>query len=69
MALAFGMSLGIDFFGRFELKLNGDVLAFIRTIHFNQALMMWMLSFLLFAGALTVNLAEFCHHRSRIIAQ
>jgi CPA1 family monovalent cation:H+ antiporter len=58
MALALGMSLGIDFFGRFELRLNGDILAFIRTIHFNQALMTWMLSFLLFAGALTVNLAE-----------
>ena len=58
MALALGMSLGIAFFGRFELRLSGDVLAFIRAIDFNQALMTWMLSFLLFAGALSVNLAE-----------
>lgn len=58
MALSLGMSLGIACFGRFGLKFSGHVLAFIRTIHFNQALMTWMMSFLLFAGALTVNLAE-----------
>jgi CPA1 family monovalent cation:H+ antiporter len=58
MALALAMSLAIFGLGKFEVKLSADVLAFIRAIDFNQALMTGMLSFLLFAGALHVDLAE-----------
>ncbi|HEX4047589.1 MAG TPA: sodium:proton antiporter [Elusimicrobiota bacterium] len=58
MALALAASLGIAFMGRFGLTLSDGLLAFIRSIDFNRALMTGMLSFLLFAGALQVNLTE-----------
>lgn len=58
MALALGMSLGIALLGRLELTLSDDAATFIRAINFNRALMEGMLSFLLFAGALQVNLPE-----------
>ncbi|NNN05951.1 MAG: sodium:proton antiporter [Elusimicrobia bacterium] len=58
MALALGASLVIVLLGRLELKFSGDVLDFIRSINFNEALMSGMLSFLLFAGSLQVNLVE-----------
>ncbi|MDE2142775.1 MAG: sodium:proton antiporter [Elusimicrobia bacterium] len=58
MALALGMSLLIVLLGKFEFKISGDALNFIRDIDFNRALMTGMLSFLLFAGALQVDPAE-----------
>ncbi len=58
MAIALAMSLILLLLGKLGFDINVRAEAFIRSIDFNEALMHGMLSCLLFAGALHVNLSD-----------
>lgn len=58
MAMSLAMSLGLVFSRTFGVSLGHEAGQFIRGIDFNEALMHGMLGFLLFAGALHVDLDE-----------
>lgn len=58
MAISLAMSLGLVLLGKLGLSLGHEAGQFIRGIDFNEALMHGMLGFLLFAGALHVDLDE-----------
>ncbi len=58
MAIALAMSLILLLLGKLGFDINVRAEAFIRGIDFNEALMHGMLSCLLFAGALHVNLSD-----------
>jgi len=61
MLVSMLVSMGVFVLGRFGalgLGIEEHWLALIRDIDFNKTLMVWMLSFLLFAGALPVDLGE-----------
>jgi CPA1 family monovalent cation:H+ antiporter len=63
MAVALGLSLMTILLGRLGLGTEDAARAFIEGIDFNEALMHGMLSFLLFAGALHVNLHELLQYK------
>ncbi|HDJ85523.1 MAG TPA: sodium:proton antiporter [Chromatiales bacterium] len=63
MLIALVMSLGLIVLGRFGLAPGRVVREFLTHVDFNQALMHGMLSFLLFAGALHVNLEDLNRNR------
>ncbi len=63
MLIALVMSLGLIVLGRFGLAPGRVVREFLSHVDFNQALMHGMLSFLLFAGALHVNLEDLNRNR------
>lgn len=58
MAIALVVSLFLLLLGKLGLAFEQDAERFVRSIDFDQALLRGMLSFLLFAGALHVNLEE-----------
>ncbi len=63
MLIALVMSLGLIVLGHFGLAPGRVVREFLAHVDFNQALMHGMLSFLLFAGALHVNLEDLNRNR------
>jgi CPA1 family monovalent cation:H+ antiporter len=58
MIIALAMSLALVLMNSLGIGLAGEARAFVQSIDFNLALMQGMLSFLLFAGALHVNLED-----------
>ncbi len=58
MAIALAMSLALLFLGKLGYGIAGEAVSFIQNIDFDEALLHGMLSFLLFAGALHVNLDD-----------
>ncbi len=58
MAIALAMSLALLFLGKLGYGIAGEAASFIQNIDFDEALLHGMLSFLLFAGALHVNLDD-----------
>ena len=58
MVIALAMSLGLVLLNSLGIGLAGEARALVQGIDFNLALMQGMLSFLLFAGALHVNLDD-----------
>ena len=58
MVIALAMSLGLVLLNALGIGLAGEARALVQGIDFNLALMQGMLSFLLFAGALHVNLDD-----------
>ncbi len=58
MVIALAMSLGLVLLNSLGIGVAGEARAFVQGIDFNLALMQGMLSFLLFAGALHVNLDD-----------
>jgi CPA1 family monovalent cation:H+ antiporter len=66
MLIALVMSLVLIGVGRLEPSVAETVKGLLRQIHFDEALMQGMLSFLLFAGALHINLNELSQQRAPI---
>ncbi len=58
MLLSLLFSLGLLLFGEFGFSLDEQATVLVKSIDFNEALLHGMLSFLLFAGALHVNLND-----------
>ncbi len=58
MAIALVMSLALVLLGKLGFSVEHEAEAFVRTIEFDEALLHGMLCFLLFAGALHVNLSD-----------
>ena len=58
MAIALAMSLALLILGKLGYGIAGEAASFIQNIDFDEALLHGMLSFLLFAGALHVNLDD-----------
>ena len=70
MLVSMLVSVGVFVFGRFGalgLGIEEHWLALIRSIDFNKTLMVWMLGFLLFAGALEVDLGELLRQKWEIL--
>src|SRR5512135_1605074 len=70
MLISMLVSLGVFVLGRFGamgLGIEEHWLVLIRNIDFNQTLMVWMLSFLLFAGALHVDLGELLKQKGEVL--
>lgn len=63
MAIALAMSLALLLLGKLGFGIEQEAKAFIRGIDFNEALMHGLLSFLLFAGSLHVNLNDLSDHK------
>lgn len=63
MLIALLMSIGLILFGPHAEGLQQDIEAMLSTIDFESTLLHGMLSFLLFAGALHVNLADLASQR------
>jgi CPA1 family monovalent cation:H+ antiporter len=57
MLVALVASLAVVAVGRVEPAVHALATHFLRQVHFDAALLQWMLGFLLFAGALTVDLS------------
>ncbi len=66
MLIALLVSLGLIGVGRFEPWVHASAEHLLRQIDFDQTLMQGMLSFLLFAGALHINLNDLAEHRGVI---
>lgn len=64
MLISFVVSMGIILSGK--LGLNTGVTHIVRLINFNETLMIGMLSYLLFAGALNVNLDDLLENKLEI---
>jgi len=64
MLIALILSLGLLVIGRFGIPLEEQAAQLVRSTHFDEALLQGMLSFLLFAGALHVNLNDLARQRS-----
>ena len=58
MLLSLVLSLGLILFGKIGFALEDHAIKIVESIDFNQALLHGMLSFLLFAGALHVNIND-----------
>ncbi|MDH4237303.1 MAG: sodium:proton antiporter [Nitrospira sp.] len=58
MAIALGMSLVLVLLGKLGIGIEAEAESFVRSIDFDETLLHGMLSFLLFAGALHVNLDD-----------
>lgn len=58
MAIALGMSLVLVLLGKLGIGIDAEAESFVRSIDFDETLLHGMLSFLLFAGALHVNLDD-----------
>ena len=58
MAIALGMSLSVLLLGKLGYGIEAEAESFIRSIDFDETLLHGMLSSLLFAGALHVNLDD-----------
>ena len=58
MLLSLVLSLGLILFGKMGIPLEDHAIKIVNSIDFNQALLHGMLSFLLFAGALHVNIND-----------
>jgi len=70
MLISMLVSLGVFVLGRFGalgLGIEEHWLALIRNIDFNKTLMVWMLGFLLFAGALHVDLGEMLKQKWEVL--
>jgi CPA1 family monovalent cation:H+ antiporter len=70
MLISMLVSLGVFILGRFGalgLGIEEHWLTLIRSIDFNRTLMVWMLGYLLFAGALYVDLGEMLHQKWEIL--
>lgn len=63
MAIALAMSLALVVLGKLGVGLPGEARAFVEGIDFNATLLHGMLSFLLFAGALHVNLDDLLSYK------
>lgn len=63
MAIALLASLALLLIGRAGLHLDWEAERLLASVHFNEALMQGMLSFLLFAGALHLDLEELARSR------
>ena len=58
MLISLVLSLLLIVLGRFGLGIETLVRNLLEQVHFNEALLQWMLGFLLFAGAMHVDVAE-----------
>lgn len=58
MAIALGMSLALVLLGKLGIGIDVEAKSFVRSIDFDETLLHGMLGFLLFAGALHVNLDD-----------
>ena len=63
MALALAMSLALVLLGKLGFAIEQEAEQFVRGIDFNEALMQGMLSFILFAGSLHVNIDDLYDHK------
>jgi CPA1 family monovalent cation:H+ antiporter len=63
MLIALLVSLGLAAVGRFGFELQADTQRLLASIDFNETLLHGMLSFLLFAGALHINLENLAHQK------
>ena len=63
MLIALMTSLGLIVLKEFGFHLQADAQAVLKSINFNDTLMQGMLSFLLFAGALHINLNDLTQQR------
>jgi CPA1 family monovalent cation:H+ antiporter len=63
MFIALLLSLAILGLGRIGIPFNRDAEILLRSVDFNQALMHGMLGFLLFAGALQINLSDLAREK------
>jgi CPA1 family monovalent cation:H+ antiporter len=66
MAIALLSSLALLLLGRAGLHLDWEAERLLESVHFSEALMQGMLSFLLFAGALHLDLEELAHSKGAI---
>ena len=64
MLIAMVLSLALISVGEFSAPLRGLAAGFLSRIPFTEALLDWMLGFLLFAGALTVDMHELSRQRA-----
>lgn len=70
MLVSMLVSIGVFILGRFGalgLGIEEHWLSLIRSIDFNKTLMVWMLSFLLFAGALQLDLVELMKQKWEVL--
>ena len=63
MLIALLLSLGMIALGHLGFGIQAAAQAFLERIPFGDALLHWMLGFLLFAGAMTVDVNELAPHR------
>jgi CPA1 family monovalent cation:H+ antiporter len=66
MAISLAASLGVVAIGSFVPHLHDDVVHVVVGIHFSETLMHGLLGFLLFAGALHIDLADLAKHKLAI---
>jgi monovalent cation:H+ antiporter, CPA1 family len=64
MLIALLLSLALIAAGHFGLSIRPLAVAFMQNVKFDTALLHWMLGFLLFGGALTVDVSELIRHRT-----
>lgn len=62
MLIALLLSLALIGLGKLGLGVHSAAMDFLDHVHFGEALLTWMLGFLLFAGALTVDINELRRH-------
>ncbi|MDF1758881.1 MAG: sodium:proton antiporter [Legionellaceae bacterium] len=67
MALAMVISVGLNIAGNIWPVISYEATNFLDRVDFNQALLHGMLAFLLFAGALHVNMNKLSEHKNTII--
>lgn len=63
MLAALALSLTFIVLGRFGLPVQRVAASFLADVHFDDAVLHWMLGFLLFAGAMSVDLNELAQNR------
>jgi CPA1 family monovalent cation:H+ antiporter len=63
MVISLSVSLLLVVLGSMGVGLTADVAQAIRGVHFDETLMQWMLGFLLFAGALHIDINELAEER------
>jgi len=63
MVISFSVSLLLIALGSMGVGLTDEATQAIRGLHFDETLMQWMLGFLLFAGALHIDLSELMEER------
>jgi CPA1 family monovalent cation:H+ antiporter len=61
--IALILSLALMVLEKAGMPIKTPVAAFLRNVNFNEALLQWMLGFLLFAGAMTVDMNELLRQR------
>jgi CPA1 family monovalent cation:H+ antiporter len=67
MAVSLLVSIGLIIVGQFGLNLAREGVFLLQNIDFNKALMVWMLGFLLFAGALQIEINTLLNQKWNVL--